>query len=385
MSLFSRIKQIYMLSDKKVDSRFYYSREWQEDILNAIPEPKNNIERSFAQYLCQEKMMSAGKRIFVNVGGLVMLMVRIVVTPRKLPYYEACDLVCMTDDMEKRMPQELFVEYKSVRITGGLENYLLTEKDLKWFCTRIVKQYFYRPFFCMKLFIRMTQYRYCLDRYHPKAIAVTSEFSCSSSAMTDFCHRNGVKHINYMHGEKLWYIQDSFFRYDKCYVWYEHYIKNFISLRAYPKQFIVSIPPEFTNRPDISGKPVDDYCYYLQAESRECLDRIFDEIVVLVKKGRTVRVRCHPIWTDAGYVKKKAEKSGITVETGELLINESILTCRHAISLFSTVLLQSHILGVPIIIDDLTDPDRFECLKKLDYIALSVSYKPLSEEIKALF
>lgn len=376
------IKHIYMLSDKKTDPRFYYSREWQEAVLNKIPEPEDNIERSFAQYQCQEKMMPTGKKIFTNIGGIVMLLNRFIVTPKKTPDFETCDLICMTEDMEKRIPGELFEEYKNVKITGGTENYLLKKIDLKWFFLKIVKKYFYRPFFCMKIFIRMTQYRYCLERYHPKAIAVTSEFSCSSSAMTDFCHINGVKHINYMHGEKIWFIRDSFFRYDKCYVWYEHYIKNFISLRAYPEQFAISIPSEFMERPNVSGMQVYDYCYYAQAESHESLDRIFEAFAVLAKTGQTVRIRCHPLWTDKAYVKKKATQNGITVETGELSINESILTCRHAVSLFSTVLLQSHILGVSIVVDDLTDPERFENLKKLDYIIFSISHSLLSKELE---
>jgi hypothetical protein len=191
-------------------------------------------------------------------------------------------------------------------------------------------------------------------------------------------------HINFMHGEKIWYIRDSFFQFDRCYVWNEHYIRLFIELKAAKDQFVVEIPPEFlvAKKADFQFEhfsATSDYCYYLANESHAQIDIILDALKRLQDKGATCRLRLHPRWGDHEYVKSQAREKEIQLERTDISINESILSTRNAISLFSTVLLQCYILNIPIVVDDISSKQRFNALKELEYVALSLPHRVLSE------
>ena len=71
--------------------------------------------------------------------------------------------------------------------------------------------------------VKLAMYRYQYEVYHPKAMIVDEEYSYTSSFLTEYCHRLGVEHIDIMHGEKLYFIRDTFFCFDRCYVWDGYY------------------------------------------------------------------------------------------------------------------------------------------------------------------
>ena len=82
--------------------------------------------------------------------------------------------------------------------------------------------------------VKLAMYRYQYEVYHPKAMIVDEEYSYTSSFLTEYCHRLGVEHIDIMHGEKLYFIRDTFFCFDRCYVWDGYYRDLFCQLRAEP-------------------------------------------------------------------------------------------------------------------------------------------------------
>jgi hypothetical protein len=266
-----------------------------------------------------------------------------------------------------------------------LDKHLLLKQDLKWFFNNIAIKYPIYPLFLLKVFIRMTQYRYLIQYYKPSAIAVYNEYSSSSSAMTKFCHDNNVSHFNYMHGEKIWYIRDSFFKYDRCYVWSEHYKNLFIDLRADKNQFRIEIPQEFLDTTSATSNYKNvDYCYYLANESHNQIKLIFENLSIIKSRGYSVRVRIHPTWSDLQYIIKLAKTADITVESSNIDINTSITSCKCAISLFSTVLFQSSLLNTRIIIDDLVSKENYNKLKELNYVAFSLKHDLLSNVLYKL-
>lgn len=382
MSLFQLIKQKYVSRAVLNDPKFFYNRVEQQRILDRMPEPKGNIERSYNQFRCQ--FLAGGfRRVFMQAAAFFMLYYRILVTSKAAERIEECDLLCMLAGIGKsRVPASLTGQYDRVAYCTDVEHYVLNKEDYRWFVKNIRRRYPFEFFFQLKIFLRMTQYRYLMDAYRPKAIATHSEYSCGSSAMTEFCHARGVKHIDFMHGDKLWGIRDSFFRFDRCYVWHEHYKNMLLSLRAFPDQFVIELPPEFyPEKIDIEEKDKVDYCYYFQDESQEEIDRILTALTILKKRGGRVRARLHPRWSDAKYIHRSVENKGIEIEPPGLDINYSILTSGHAISKYSTVLLQSHLLHVPVIIDDWSNVHKYKQIAEYDYIMLSLEHTLLSEEL----
>lgn len=382
MSLFQLIKQRYVSSVALNDPKFVYNRKAQQCILDSMPEPKDNIERSYNQFQCQ--FLTRGmKRIFMQAAAFFMLYYRILFTAKTARQAEECDLLCMLAGVGKsRIPLSLIEKYERVGYCTDIEHYVLNKEDYRWFVKNVRQKYPFEFFFQLKIFLRMTQYRYLMDVYRPKAIATHSEYSCGSSAMTEFCHAWGVKHIDFMHGDKVWGIRDSFFRFDECYVWHEHYKKIFLSLRAFPDQFIIALPPEFyPEKMDINEKDRVDYCYYFQDESHKEIDRIASLLSILEKHGGRVRVRFHPRWSDGAYIEHAVQGKGIEIEPPGMDISYSILTSGHAISKYSTVLLQSHFLNIPVIIDDCSNVYKYKQIAEYDYIMLSLEHTLLSEEL----
>ncbi len=382
MGLFLMVKQKYINYVKLRDSKFAYNRKQQKSILDCMPEPKDNIERSYNQFRCQFIMHSMNK-IFLQVSAFFMLYYKILTTPRKTSLIEKCDLICMLVGLEaSRVPRGLIEQYEKVIYYTDMEHYVLNREDYSWFVKNIKRRYPFEFFFQLKIFLWMTHYRYLIDSYEPKTIATHSEYSCGSSAMTEFCHVHKVKHVDFMHGDKVWCIRDSFFRFDECYVWHEHYKRMCISLKAFPEQFIIEVPPIFyPEKMDIEEKDKVDYCYYFQDENHEEIDKILSCLTLLGRRDKRIRVRLHPRWSDAGYIAHAVQGKGIEIEPPGVDINYSILTSGHAISKYSTVLLQSHFLKIPVIIDDWSNVHKYKQIAEYDYIMLSLEHTLLSEEL----
>lgn len=223
---------------------------------------------------------------------------------------------------------------------------------------------------------KLAMYRSLYETYRPKAILVSEEYSYTSSFLSEYCHRLGVEHINVMHGEKLYYIRDSFFCFDRCYVWDECYRRLFCDLRTEPMQFRVELPPSMLPWEKPSTPPEVDLTYYLQAEPTEQRMQIAAALHTLQARGMVIAVRPHPLYCDDTLLEIF---SGFTLEMpGNCSIEQSILRTKCAVSLYSTVLLQASINGVAVVIDDLTAPERFAQLKSLRYIMLDKPHGLLS-------
>ena len=384
MGLLDKLKKRYISDVMRNDPRFSCSRQKQEAVLARFRDPADLIERSYFQYRAQMALQGK-KALLYEAGALFLLIYKLLSMRENIRPEQSCGLLCVLAGIQEDMvPAELRAQYGSTVFCRYDGRESLDRADRAWFFHRIVKRYPLHFFFQLKILSRLGCYSWLIHTYRPEAVANHCEYSCGSSAMTQYCRDRGVRHINFMHGEKVWYIRDSFFRFDACYVWNEHYSRLFRSLRAAPDQFIVAVPPKFLAAERKSGQTAAglgrcDFCYYLANESREQVQAVFDRLRELSGHGAACRVRLHPRWGDHAYVRALAEETGIEVEPDGVDVNDSILTAGSAVSLFSTVLLQSHILGTQIVIDDLSSPERFRMLKELDYVALSLPHKLFSE------
>lgn len=378
----SLLKKIYINNIMEQDLRFSVSKQTQQKILAEIPCPTDNIDRSYSQFLCQWRISRKNCWLYQIISCIIIFYKRYCT---KHTTKNICDteLVCVLGGIDRaRVPKSLISMYKKVEYCDyNNVDEIIKASDYKWFRSNIIERYPNNYFFQLKIFLKMIQYRYIIDSYHPKAIAVHNEYSCCSSAMTEFCHMNNILHINFMHGEKLWYIRDSFFCYDKCYIWHEQYKNTFISLKADPNQFVIEIPDEFVVSSVVKDEKIFDYCYYLANETHAELNHIFDLMAQLKKKGKSVKVRPHPRWGDKGYINKIASLHCIEIEPENIDIGTSIKSSVHVISLYSTVLFQAALAGASIVIDDLSNTDKFCKLEQLDYIAFSFKHSLLSDEI----
>ena len=353
----------------------------QRRFLDGMEAPQDDIERSYLQYLCQ-KSCSAKSRLspFKRwMSGLLVqvLLLRTESERNDVKQISGRSMAAFIHAGVTRsiIPVSLQETYQILDFSYFGKR-RLTKKDRQFFRQTVWKRYKHYEDFCLKLLLRMEMYSYVLSQGTFKAVITHSEYSYASSFLTEYCRRLGVEHINVMHGDKLYYIRDSFFHFDRCYIWDEYYRKLFCALRAEPTQFRVELPPSMQPWDSQGVEKAVDYTYYLQEEVVPGVyPRIAQALKTLQSRGMVIAVRPHPRYTPPEAMRFF---QNFLLEDCSISIEQSILRTKCAVSLYSTVLLQASINGVEVVIDDLTAPERFAQLGSLRYIMLDKPHGLLS-------
>lgn len=378
MNLLQALKSAVVRLNSRRDPLFAVPVARQKAFLESLPEPKDLLERSYAQYRCQMMLERPILRVMYQLAAMLLLPVYRRQLLRRPPprKEETADAVFLSEDSERLLPETLRTAFPVLCQAWGYQGSSLLRKEDLALLSTLRRRYPTAFYFRFKCMAKLAMYRYQYELYHPKALIVDEEISYTTSFLTEYCHRLGVEHINVMHGEKLYYIRDSFFCFDRCYVWDECYRRLFFDLRAEPTQFRVEIPPSMQPWEKPSTPPEVDLTYYLQEEPTEQRMQIAAALHTLQARGMVIAVRPHPLYCDDTLLETF---SGFALEMpGNCSIEQSILRTKCAVSLYSTVLLQASINGVAVVIDDLTAPERFAQLKSLRYIMLDKPHGLLS-------
>lgn len=363
------------------DSLFSVPVEKQKEYLESLPEPKDDIARGYSQYRCQAMLQGRFMNSLISVASFPVTLIMLMkyhrsAVPEKAETCENCAVFFRDGKPANIMPNVLREEFGNC-ITEPAEGNLLLKKDVQ-FIWELVRRYPLSWHFVLKCTIKIARYRYAIEKYGPKALVVCNEYSFTSSVLTEFCSRNHVELINVMHGEKLYHIRDSFFRFHRCYVWDDHYVRLLESLRADKDQFRVAVPESLHFHVEQVPEKCYDYTYYMGGEQREAIEIICRSLNALRKQGSRVNIRPHPRYTDMQVLNTVC--GDIPVENWkEVTVEMSVLRSKAVISQFSTVLLQAHCNGIVTVIDDLVNPEQYKKLKELQYIMLNVEHKLLSD------
>jgi hypothetical protein len=356
--------------------------------LRSLPEPVNLIQRSYLQYKSQQHSATLRAKVLKQTLSLLVIL------PIACYYYLHCFFRKLYKNEELSKPEKV-----AVFVYAGIKNIIpksladkytskwqfnfgssfwLNNQDIRYLIKTIHLKSF-SPYFLLKIVYKIAMYRSILDQYNPDAIITSSEYSFTSSILTDYCKRHNVKHINIMHGEKMLNIRDSFFSFHACYVWDQHYVDLFKELRAEPGQFIIEVPESFY--PSNQDKKHDEQyelTYYLAGEASNELDKIKDALIKIGFDPNKLCIRPHPRYSDIKLVRKKFQ-GFIIEEPGSIHIEQSIQQTKRMASLYSTVLYQGYLAGKEVVIDDLSCPDKYSSLAKLKYIMLSKPHILLSD------
>lgn len=379
MSLLQMLRSVVIRLNGDRNTLFDVPMARQKAILEGLPEPKDLLKRAYAQYRCQMML----ERPILRAGYQLAAMLLLPVYRRQLlrrpasRKEETADAVFAFGGPDTILPCSLRQEYPGIRQVRDFQNALFLTREDCSFLRELARRYPTAFYFRFKCMAKLAMYRSLYETYRPKAIIVSEEYSYTSSFLTEYCHRLGVEHINVMHGDKLYDIHDTFFCFDRCYIWDQFYRDLFCELRAEPTQFRMEMPPSMQPWDAQDVEKAVDYTYYLQAETSQMLEKIAESLQTLQKSGAVVAVRPHPLYSDMETVRRLFSDFEIE-ETAEVGIETSILRTRHVIGLYSTVLYQAHINHVPVVIDDLTAPERFAQLKSLRYIMLDKPHGLLS-------
>lgn len=348
--------------------------------LNSLGDAKDDIDRSYKQFLCQNYFVPLWKKVLWFVVSLMAIPIAVFVFRIKgtrINFDRKIDTIAEKKGMDEIIPIELRERYV-INNTVWNSGAGLTNTDICYLCKHIFG--WKQPYFMLKMVLLVAKYSPMVSKYRPNQIIEHSEYSFGSSAITDYLHSRGVKHINVQHGEKLRYIRDSFFHFDECYVWDKHYVDMLTEMKAEPTQFRIAVPPSL--KIDIEKfrkeSAYADYKYYLAADNEHEIKSIVDAMAFAKREGKTVRYRIHPRYTDVNILKKYVSEDDIEYPK-EVSIQESIANLEYAVGSYTTVLLQAHLSGKKVILNDVTFPKRFLQLKEYGYILANDNIDKLSD------
>lgn len=374
------IFKIARFLEKGNKTQFDVAIQKQYAYMNSLGEATDDIDRSYKQFLCQNFFVPLWKKIVWWIVALLATPIAILVLfvkGRSAHFIKQIDTIAENKGMNEIIPTCISEKYDINNVVWDAGAGLSVE-DIKYIITHICG--WRQPYFILKIILLIAKYSPKITKYHPKRIIEHSEFSFGSSAITDYCHSRSVKHIDVQHGEKLRFIRDSFFHYDECYVWDEHYVNLFKEMHAEPSQFKVAVPPSLRIDCKAHQNPsvYADYKYYLAADKEENIRSIIASMAFAKREGKTVKYRIHPRYTDFTVLRKYVSDDEIELPK-DVSILESISNMKYAVGSYTTVLLQAYLSGKKVLLDDVTYKTRFEQLKEYGYILAKDGIERLSE------
>ncbi|EJP18709.1 hypothetical protein HMPREF1140_2485 [Lachnoanaerobaculum sp. ICM7] len=382
MSMNDMLRKMAVLLERRQDALFSYDVDKQRKYIEKLGNPRDEIERSYFQYKCQMQFNGKGITFLLNLISFPVAIIYWFKYGKKgqVNQMEPKSLVFFRDGKpENILPKSLKNKYDTIE-SNPVEGTLLTEKDKK-FIKKIIYRYPFSWQFILKCLIKIGRYSFAIEEYSPKAIAVCAEYSFTSSVLTAYCKQRNIKHIDVMHGEKMYYMRDSFFKFDECYIWDEYYGKVLTSMKADRNQFVVEVPASLKFDEELPRIQKYDYTYYLGAESEDVLKKIAKILEKLYKNGKRISIRPHPRYSNMELVKKIFAFANVE-DTKKISIEQSLLQSGAAISLYSTVLNQALYNSIPIVIDNMSNPENFAKLKELGYVCLYKEYELLSNVMR---
>lgn len=370
------------------DAIFSVDINKQREYLNRFDEPKDDIQRSYYQYKCQMFLIRSSLiKILINLGSLPLIIYYLLKKNDYIEEHQESSFVFFSDGKPENILPLSIRDEGEIRIIESKKECI--DKKIRRQLVQVAFRYPFSWHLILKVLIKLKYYCYVIKQYNPRRIITCNEYSFTSSILTQYCESLNIQHINVMHGEKLYFIRDSFFRYHKCYVWDEYYKSLLCDLRADSQQFIVEVPPALLlqNKECYEKDRFQkvDYTYYLASEKEDIIEKIVDNLKELQALKRKVRARPHPRYTLESTISYLL-KEGIEVENiSKTTIEDSLKTTKNAISLYSTVLNQAYNNKIGTIIDDLSDSKKYLKLAERRYRFINdKSVKKLSEVMQLI-
>lgn len=347
----------------------------------SIPEPKNGFERAWYQFSLRKKTLNKKMCIISKAYYFILFNLLLVYLCLKRRYlkYEKYKLIYIKISNNQGVLSDNIIQNRAYKEIDFDEGFLL-DKDVFKFINKCIHSTKLDFEFLFRILFNLSKYEYVIKKYSPDEIITTYESSYTSSILTEFCRSKGITHTNFMHGEKLLGPYNTFFMFDRFYVWDVHYIELFNKSRALVDEYLIYNPWENINV--IGNIPITkDYTFYLSIPNQIEIEKLKVIVSFLKSQNLIVKIRLHPSVLN---LKDININSDILENSNDIDIVKSIKSSKFIVSLSSTVLFQAYCMGKDVIIDDITNAEEFDRLLNLDYIMLSKKHELLSQIINDL-
>lgn len=347
-------------------------------IINVFAQPVEDCERSYFQYCCQMKSLSMVIRALQNllaIPVMAFLMLLSCAQPDRKGANEGSAVYLSDGIDESIIPDALKEEFHITTLYGAGSRFGHYERG--WMLP-VMRRYWYSPYFLLKCYVKVCMYAEIIAAYHPAAVITYAEFSFTSSLTTAYLQSRGIEHINVLHGEKLFNTRDAFVRFHRFYVWDVSYRDLFVSMRADETQFRVEVPSCLKLKVERRSAFRYSLTYYMGNQTEKQILRLRTFLDTLGEDKQRICIRMHPRFGN----RKKIRSifASYCVEEPEAVVLEQSLSMTHyACGIMSTVITQAFWANVPIVLDDVSDEQRFELLEDLQYPLLLRPHRLLSQ------
>lgn len=374
---------------RKIKNKIFADDPFPNDIDGFLEELKgldNNlpdIERSIVafrileSYIKESKLIEIIRSLIYGIGYVVLYLI---CCGKKKPIKEH-----RQDIIYYKISNNIGILPTSYKIN---ESILENPMGMGLYCDKIARKImsecfkrnisFYAKF---NILFSLCNYGYIVHKYNPKEIITSYESSPACSILTYYCHLNNIKHVNFMHGEKLLSHVNVFGHFDTMYVWDEHYKEMFNKLKYKVGEYIIENNWKNIRLPD--NKIVVQYKFYLNHEKESCLVRINEIVETLNQFDIKAVIRPHPSQYGNELIERCIKKQYLE-NPFEKNICDSLSETENVVARYSTVLFQAYSNNKNVIIDDVSNEEEYINLNKLDYIMFKKKYILLSQILHSL-
>jgi len=362
-------------------------QEWKL-FLNNLPEAKDSIDAAFNKYQCRMHYFPWHKKLLVNILGLGALPVEIFFLAKSNQPVKKMNKG--TAILEKSrdvpiyndtFPKELYYEYNIKVVENFNKKFGILCKEARKILLECIKRHPFNFFFIYFVYMELAAHSYFLLKYNPEAtIVYVNERNIASPVITRLYENGGRKLISFMHGEYLLQLVQGYMGFSRYYIWDKSYENMFKWLKCNIRKYIVYTPGKLQKKWELDSTSTSFYCtYYLSSQSKESIICLGDILERLERQGKKCKVRPHP--RDIQYTKEILNSfRNITIEDSSTVsLKESLENTKYVIGLNTTVLSEAYVEGKQIVIDDLSDKERFLDAKRRGAIAFKKKHLLLSE------
>lgn len=356
----------------------------QLDFMYSLPEPENDIDRAYYQYLCQKRNEPKWKNYFFNITSffLILFYQEIMLKRGRMQSFKnKADGVYISDGIsDDIVPDSLKNEFP-VLVKTNFEDDLGLVKDDIIFFNQIQKRY-KSPYFLLKVLVKLAIYSSVIRLYQPLAIISYTEGSFTCALMTKYCESLGVEHINVQHGEYSRNTDCCGMRFHRMYIWDRFFYDSLCTLGDFKISYVIELPNSILKACEKNDGPFDyDITYYLQNHSREELVKIREMLEILKQKGYRCKVRPHPRESELEILQQCL--SDIEIENlNSQSLSDSLNTTKYVVSFRSTVLLQAWFNEKKVIIDDYSSRKNAAELEDGDFFLMHKGVMKMTEFMK---
>ncbi len=390
--IISSLKSIY----KKINNKIVHSvgeekmpYRVQIEYLEKFSDPKDDFERSYFKYKCFCRYCYYKRKwiLFIyNFGAMFLLPVvyaKLKNRRKENSLIEKVDAVIENIPRlrnEDVIPVELLEKYHKIKEIENIDySELFLSEDAEHIYKEVKKRYFFHFYYRMIIMQKLGQFTKYLECYHPKAVVFYScerEFSGPLQAL--LCEKYGAEYISFMHGDYLSTLSLAFQRYSVYYIWDESYKIMFEKLKCV-SPMIVYRPSKLKGIATLIDEKDCTYfaTYYFSDETKAeaaIINKVFRKFE---SQGLRTKVRPHPRFSDMEMI--RATFKDVEIENPQKCnLADSISQSLYIIGLNTTVLSEAFFSGKKVVVDDLSNKEKYELLEERGYITMKRPHLLLS-------